>query len=658
MTHRPLVPNRWSDSRLRSCCRGNRVGSISRPCWAMIIVQIICVGTILLSITMVKAFYIPLIPKFNSMTLTGEIINSDCHQQSSRDGVLLQLSPSISLHRPKLSLDKHHRNTVGRLLQLQLQLQMTTSSATEESETNHTKTENVTSDSFFMSSTTEDSPTPVGSPSAFPLPATSRPDERNDTSTVSSTNDIKTKSPPPTPPKEEFVETFSKAAWQMGSDFFVALRWGAANALTSSLPDNQRQILLERLDPTGPIEPIPTMDVDNGPDLNEGISVSTATPDTDDGYERVTNSINEAVVASMVTKSQKDEQKWDREKEKILLQAEIAAQKRVETELAIQQQRYEAELLRLAALEKSDADDKDDDDDVDDDDEEEDDDTIAAVRHPVLGPVLYDFGYKRLHLVPADILATIPVWKKQRTYRHERAKSMSIDKMKTLHLGFPGVICIHEERSTGKIAIIDGQHRVGMMKILQEKQKQIITVDGGSTTSTGLNVIDLDHVLVEVYTETEPYAMATPTTKVTTSKEVPGIKDHAQDLFTEINKAEPVKLVDMPGVATSKERKMISQACSKLEDQYTIMFKPSQKCRPPNVNIDNLRDTIFASNILKRHSIQSSSQLYDWLVQQNVQMGMKFTSDEPLQTSLNEKVWNKAQTNEFYLGLDSSWLYN
>jgi hypothetical protein len=201
-----------------------------------------------------------------------------------------------------------------------------------------------------------------------------------------------------------------------------------------------------------------------------------------------------------------------------------------------------------------------------------------------------------------------------------------------------------------------------MMKILQEKQKQIVAaVDGGdsynstNTATTGLNLIDLDHILVEVYTETEPYSS---TTTKATSKEVSGIKDHAQDLFTEINKAEPVKLVDMPGVATSKERKMISQACSKLEDQYAIMFKPSQKCRPPNVNIDNLRDTIFASNILKRHNIQSSAQLYDWLMQQNVQMGVKFATDNQLQSSLNEKVWNKAQTNEFYLGLDSSWLYN
>jgi hypothetical protein len=629
------------DSNSRCCHHCCRARSVAVTTLVVELVQTICIG-IVLSNSLVNAFHIPVKPMYSVVTHPTDGITNVFHRESFR-GDMLSL-------RPKIRIDTRISTTTMDRLQLQL-LMMTSSATTEENETNNnsnneTITETSEVDAFFMSSVEDE-------------PATSTPPVSTSTP---STNDVQAKvSSSKAAPKEEFVDTFSKAAWQMGSDFFVALRWGAANALTSSLPDNQRQILLERLDPTIATAPSVPIDNDNGlSDQDEETSASTLpstnTPDTtDDGYERVTNSINEAVVASMVTKSQKYEQKWDREKEKILLQAEIAAQKRVETELAIQQQRYEVELQRLAAIEKNNKHNDDSNDDDDDDDDDEDDDTMASVRHPVLGPVLYDFGYKRLHLVPADVLATIPVWKKQRTYRHERAKSMSIDKMKTLHLGFPGVICIHEERSTGKIAIIDGQHRVGMMKILQEKQKQIIVdANDNNSATTGLNLIDLDHVLVEVYTETEPYS----TTTKGTSKEVSGIKDHAQDLFTEINKAEPVKLVDMPGVATSKERKMISQACSKLEEQYTIMFKPSQKCRPPNVNIDNLRDTIFASNILKRHNIQSSLQLYDWLIQQNIQMGEKFASDDQLQSSLNDKVWNKAMTNEFYLGLDSSWFYN
>ena len=42
------------------------------------------------------------------------------------------------------------------------------------------------------------------------------------------------------------------------------------------------------------------------------------------------------------------------------------------------------------------------------------------VEHPVLGQMIADLGYKRLHLASSKNLATIPVWKKQRIYRHER----------------------------------------------------------------------------------------------------------------------------------------------------------------------------------------------------------------------------------------------
>ena len=35
---------------------------------------------------------------------------------------------------------------------------------------------------------------------------------------------------------------------------------------------------------------------------------------------------------------------------------------------------------------------------------------------------------------------------------------MAQDKMKTLHLGMPGIIALHED-SNGALSIIDGQHR-------------------------------------------------------------------------------------------------------------------------------------------------------------------------------------------------------
>jgi hypothetical protein len=88
------------------------------------------------------------------------------------------------------------------------------------------------------------------------------------------------------------------------------------------------------------------------------------------------------------------------------------------------------------------------------------------------------------------------------------------------------------------------------------------------------------------------------------------------------------------------------------------MFSPSQRCRPPNLNIDNLRDSIFAANIIKRHNLKTGKQLFDWMLQQNEVLESKLESDPEAQGMFNAGAWSKASSNKFYLGLESSWLYN
>lgn len=254
----------------------------------------------------------------------------------------------------------------------------------------------------------------------------------------------------------------------------------------------------------------------------------------------------------------------------------------------------------------------------------------AFPSHPVLGKVISDFGYKRLHVVPAAVLANVPVWEKQRIYRHDRAKIMATDKMKTLHLGLPGIIGLFEDRN-GQLSVLDGQHRIGMMKILSEKKTEDI---------------DLERVLVEVYP-------APPEGDDETEME------YASEIFQEINKAEPVKKVDI--FATKGDRKILVGGVEALQQRYPAMFSPSVRCRPPNVNVDNLRDAIFASNVLKDHGIKSPTALYEWLQKQNEALKELYNSSDkktPIQS--NDKALQKANKYEFYLGLDPTynWLNN
>jgi len=152
--------------------------------------------------------------------------------------------------------------------------------------------------------------------------------------------------------------------------------------------------------------------------------------------------------------------------------------------------------------------------------------------------------------------------------------------------------------------------------------------------------IDFDRILVEVYPE------------------VPDSGDgHATDIFQEINKAEPVKLVDVPGVATAKDRKTITEGAARLQKAFSEMFSPSQHCKIPNVNIDNLRDALFQSDVIVRHDIKSPAALEAWLQEANEKMAAKYQQPE-FRNNISERAMEKAEKNGFFLGLDSTWYSN
>jgi hypothetical protein len=281
--------------------------------------------------------------------------------------------------------------------------------------------------------------------------------------------------------------------------------------------------------------------------------------------------------------------------------------------------------------------------------------TAVKLQHPILGPLVADLGYKKIYLASSGKLGTIPIWSKQRTYRNDRARRMAVEKALTLHIGFPGVVCLFED-TDGALSILDGQHRIGMMQALREQRNKQKEQRGEMGQSDGVDGANdkyeafFDNVLVEVYSAKSSIQRAAIDPK---------------EVFMEINKAEPVHLVDMPGVASSHDRKVIDDAVETLQAKFPHMFSSSQKCRVPNVNIDNLRNALFGANVLKRIGIKdterkTSNHLFEWLILVNARLGEKYESyfeknGKPMFVS--QKAWNKARRNGFYLGLESSWLY-
>ncbi|MGK3733503.1 MAG: hypothetical protein ACI8RD_000146 [Bacillariaceae sp.] len=408
------------------------------------------------------------------------------------------------------------------------------------------------------------------------------------------------------------TKNFSKSSTV--GEYFSALRWKAANALTNHLPDDERNLLLDKLS---------SNERTTGDGIKSDVVSSQSKVDKDEDDNSITQyqpSIDEAIAAAKLREAERYEQKWKTDKEALIAEAEKAARSRIESDIEIQKRQIAFEAWkRDLEVEKNEsigntttaeqtAQEKE----------------ILLGEHPILGKCISELSYKRIHLASLKNLAAIPVWEKQRIFRHERSKKMATDKMKTLHLGLPGIIGIFENID-GSLNVIDGQHRVGMLKVLETK-----------VTS---NDFDFDNILVEVY---------------------PALKDeheetHANDLFLEVNKAEPVKTLDLPGVAKAADKKIINEVADRLHDSFPEMFSDSQRCRPPHLNIDNLRETLFVSNIIRKHNFKTSKAVVDWILEQNDLLEVKFQEEENRQL-VSPIALKKAEKFRFYLGLESRWL--
>ncbi|KAL7431645.1 hypothetical protein ACHAXH_003395, partial [Discostella pseudostelligera] len=307
--------------------------------------------------------------------------------------------------------------------------------------------------------------------------------------------------------------------------------------------------------------------------------------------------------------------------------------------------------------------------------------------HPILGPQIAHLRYKRIHLTLASTLASLPVYEKQRVYRHDRAQNMAKDKKKTLWMGIPGVISLMEEED-GRLSILDGQHRVGMMALLEEEQRKlrergrtdenITSKDGISKSNNNatddLANLDLNNVLVEVFIPRKLHDDKTGLSDNNTPRQEEQHDDKAA-IFTEINKAEPLKLLDLPGVTNKRTRDIIDYAASHFHDTFPAMFSSSPRCRSPHLNLDNFRDALFASEIIQREKIGSGGELVKWITKRNEQLRIRYKSSEQVveensgdtaareleddgkKGTINETAIKKAQKHDFYLGLESTWLY-
>ncbi|EKX43054.1 hypothetical protein GUITHDRAFT_111100 [Guillardia theta CCMP2712] len=257
---------------------------------------------------------------------------------------------------------------------------------------------------------------------------------------------------------------------------------------------------------------------------------------------------------------------------------------------------------------------------------------LGGKEHEIYGQLMVDLGYKKIYCAnPVTLLAQAKIWKKQRAFRQHRAESIANSKMKSSVKGWPGTISIAEikdpENSEKECFIVDGQHRLAACMLLSSKEN---APEGA------------DKVIVEVY---------------------PDMQDqNTTDLFVEINKAEPILHVDIPIAdvgASATHQAILSGAAERLQKMNPEMFKESQNCRIPHMNIDRLRDELHQAGVIDENGLKSDEDLLKWLEERNKELAQKddhyWKEFEGNATKM--KALEKARKHNFFLGLNWQWLH-
>ncbi|KAJ1622197.1 hypothetical protein T492DRAFT_1064134 [Pavlovales sp. CCMP2436] len=297
----------------------------------------------------------------------------------------------------------------------------------------------------------------------------------------------------------------------------------------------------------------------------------------------------------------------------------------------------------------------------------------AGSRHPIFGRLLADLGYKRIYLASArSLIASVPIWCRQRPV--EKAKVAEIRAAKRGDgFAFPGVLSLFEMvKPAGRVAlaldypqafgIFDGQHRLcaiaGMLRhtVADEAEDGIdgganlrvaVAADGprvsrAATSKEGAaaegaaapsELLEDVEVLAEVYwTHSEA---------------------EVKQWYVELNKAEIVKEIDLPDQIAPHKKVIIDEAVELLRHKFPDMFKPSERCRPPHLHRDTLRNKLFNHDIVDAHLLDARA-LLGCLERVNAKLGERADASWPAPI---RKALPKARAQGFFLGLnDYGWL--
>jgi hypothetical protein len=143
------------------------------------------------------------------------------------------------------------------------------------------------------------------------------------------------------------------------------------------------------------------------------------------------------------------------------------------------------------------------------------------------------------------------------------------------------------------------------------------------------------------------------------------VRDSREAAADGAGKVEPVGSAKVDDATHMDQTELLLQALNAAADelalQYSAMFKPSSRCKPPHLNADVLRDDRYQSGFLQRHPVaaRSSSGLLRLLARVNASLAQAAaaTAGGSGASKSQAAAERKAAEQGLYLGLDKAWLY-
>ena len=220
---------------------------------------------------------------------------------------------------------------------------------------------------------------------------------------------------------------------------------------------------------------------------------------------------------------------------------------------------------------------------------------------------------------------------------------------------------------------INSAEPVSMIDLINEDEEElavvhvpssVVSLDSVNTNELAVPITDalIPNDVSEVRSQdTIAVEKVTANVEITVRKDLHDARSNKSDVVPSVgvNAASPPETKILLSLSHKQIKNIIDKTCKHFQANYQVMFKPSKQCKIPHLNIDNMRETLYESNLV--HKFPNELELIQHIEQINATLALR-SEQEWLKTQDNYSdrskldALYKSQSNKFYLGMERNWV--